>query len=800
MSTFNFDRYTIISPLGAGGMADVYLAHDPRLDRRVVVKVPKGERLNDAGRKRFDREAQAVANLENGPAIVALYDYGEHDGRPYLVMRYMMGGTLAERIEAGRFSLDQATPIIERIAQALDYAHVRRIVHRDVKPANILFDGDGLAYLADFGIATAPLPDAKESSEDTIARLTALGASPGTPGYRSPEQAQGVRDLDGRSDIYSLGVVLYQMLTGEVPEQASIPLIGAARPDLPAELQLILNRALARDRDARYGRASDMARDLSALLAGQPVAAAAAIPPASAAASSPTPVAAPVAEPAPVVEARPARPSPALLLLIGLTVVALGLSAFALVRGLRGDNATATPLVAVVTRVVENTPAPPSPAETATPDEPTPPPTPAETTAPSPAATDSPSPTAPQAVVAGPQPFTLGQTVRGTAIEGVRLGSGPRALIFVGGMAAGFAPSTVALARAAIDHFTLHPEEIPPDVTLVIIPSASPDAAGEPGGYDGRLNANGVDVNRNWDCQWTADPRWGRQLKPGSGGTAPFSENESRLLRDLILAEGPAAVIFWQARAENGLVSAGGCGEQVEVSAGVAAAYARGVGYELENYEDFIGQALNGDASNWLDSVGVPAASVLLTSFTDIDWPRHRDGMLTLLAEVAGGAPPVGGVAVTIPAARPTAAPPACAYDAGPRGAGLWATYRDRLGCATNAERRVFAVFQYYEGGTMIWREDLELVYVLYDGGDFATFAAAGPEEYFHSDLLKGSFGYLWNNNATVRQRIGPPEVMEMVAGDFTIQDFAGGVTFYFNDSGGQTVALLADESIWVMP
>jgi hypothetical protein len=232
----------------------------------------------------------------------------------------------------------------------------------------------------------------------------------------------------------------------------------------------------------------------------------------------------------------------------------------------------------------------------------------------------------------GPEALVLGATSRGTPIEAVRFGNGPRTVMFIGGLAAGFAPSTVALAEAAADHFTRNPDLIPESLTVFIVLSASPDAPVAPGNYSGRLNANGVDINRNWDCQWAADTLWQGELKRGSGGTAPFSEAESRILRDFIVAEDAAAVIFWQARAEGGLASPGGCGEGVEVSAALAGVYGLSAGYRVENFEDLTRQILNGDASNYLDSIGVPAVSVLLPSYSSsIDWENNLRGILAVL-------------------------------------------------------------------------------------------------------------------------------------------------------------------------
>jgi len=258
--------------------------------------------------------------------------------------------------------------------------------------------------------------------------------------------------------------------------------------------------------------------------------------------------------------------------------------------------------------------------------------TPIPTPTPRPQPTDTPQPTAIATPDAGPERIVLGRTGRGTPVEAVRFGNGPRTVMFIGGLPAGFAPSTVALAQAAVDHFSRNPALIPESLTVFIVLSASPDSPVAPGDYRGRLNANGVDINRNWGCNWAADTRWSGETKRGSGGTAAFSEAESRILRDFITAEDAAAVVFWQARAEGGLVSPGGCGERVEVSAALAGIYGLTAGYRVENFENLTRQILNGDASNYLDSVGVPAASVLLPHYSSpIDWQNNLNGILAVL-------------------------------------------------------------------------------------------------------------------------------------------------------------------------
>ncbi len=273
MSEKKIGRYTIKSELGRGGMATVYLAYDPVLERDVALKLLPNYFAHDPEfSARFEREAKTVAALEHG-SIVSMYDYGEDGEWPYFVMRLMKGGSLKERIAEGPMSLEEAAKIIERVAGALDKAHSKEIVHRDLKPGNIMFDEDGAAYLGDFGIV--------KLAENTES-YTRTGNTLGTPAYMSPEQADGKPDIDGRSDIYSLGIILYEMLTGSAPFThdsmprllimhltAPIPNALDARPDLPAGVQDVIEKAMAKERDGRYATAAAFADALKAAMKGE---------------------------------------------------------------------------------------------------------------------------------------------------------------------------------------------------------------------------------------------------------------------------------------------------------------------------------------------------------------------------------------------------------------------------------------------------------------------------------------------------------------------------------------------------
>jgi serine/threonine protein kinase len=273
MIASNIGRYEVKYEIAQGGMATVYHAYDPRFERDVAIKVLPTALLHDPQfRVRFEREAKMIALLEH-PAIVPVYDFGEENGQPYIVMRYMSGGSLTDRLKDGALSLAETSQMFTRLAPALDAAHARDIIHRDLKPGNILFDQYGNAYLSDFGIA-------RLASGGSTATLTGQ-AILGTPAYMSPEQVQGEKALDGRSDLYAMGVLLYQMLTGQVPYQSDtparvmmmhvlepIPNILEFNADLPPECEAVIEKAMAKDPDQRYSTANELASALESVARG----------------------------------------------------------------------------------------------------------------------------------------------------------------------------------------------------------------------------------------------------------------------------------------------------------------------------------------------------------------------------------------------------------------------------------------------------------------------------------------------------------------------------------------------------
>jgi len=269
-------RYRITRKLGAGGMADVYLAEDQELGRRVAIKILNGRHANDAQFiERFRREAKNAAAL-NHPNIVSIYDRGEAEHTYYIAMEYLDGRSLKELIVGrGPAPVNVSVEYARQILSALKFAHRHGIVHRDIKPHNVLVDREGRVKVTDFGIARAG-----------TSQMTEAGSIVGTAQYLSPEQARGT-EVDQRSDLYSLGIVLYELLTGQTPFDGDTPveiamkhLSATPRPpsqirrDIPRDLDLVVMRALAKDPAARYQSADEMEADLERVLRNAPVAAA----------------------------------------------------------------------------------------------------------------------------------------------------------------------------------------------------------------------------------------------------------------------------------------------------------------------------------------------------------------------------------------------------------------------------------------------------------------------------------------------------------------------------------------------
>ena len=263
-------RYRIEDQIGAGGMSTVYLAFDETLERPVALKVLDSDISRDPNAlERFRREARTVAQLSH-PHVVMVIDAGEDEGHPYIAFEHVSGETPKDRIRRGPLPVSEAVAYAIEIGRALDAAHERALVHRDVKPQNVLIDGEGRAKVTDFGIA--------RSLELEARQLTAAGRVVGTTDYVSPEQALG-QDVTRQSDVYSLGIVLYEMLAGEVPftgdnhvsvamkhVREGLPDVQRKRPATSAALAAVVERATAKDVANRYQTVREVMRDLEQVL------------------------------------------------------------------------------------------------------------------------------------------------------------------------------------------------------------------------------------------------------------------------------------------------------------------------------------------------------------------------------------------------------------------------------------------------------------------------------------------------------------------------------------------------------
>ncbi|UCC89399.1 MAG: protein kinase [Anaerolineales bacterium] len=404
-------QYRIVEQIGKGGMATVFKAYQPGLDRYVAVKILPAYYVHEEGfSERFVREAKAIARLDH-PNILPVYDFGQADGLSYIVMKYIAAGTLKDRL-GQPLALEEALNILKQIAAALDHAHDQGILHRDVKPGNILIDDRDWVYLSDFGLA--------KMVEGSV-QLTGSGVGVGTPAYMSPEQGQGMQ-VDRRTDVYALGIILYEMLTGRVPFEAETPMAVVVKqitspltlprvinPAIPKSVERVILKALAKDAGDRFARAGELAQALEATITRVGPAEAVATPtappvtghvpqPPPAVAYPPTVPPARVA-PSPAYQVQPVAKKSSLPMLVvagvaGLVVVGIVL-VVALILLLGRDRPGPTVPSAAVEITATLTPVPEALAvvETAEPTPPTATATPVPTESPSPTSTPLPTDT-----------------------------------------------------------------------------------------------------------------------------------------------------------------------------------------------------------------------------------------------------------------------------------------------------------------------------------------------------------------------------------------------------------------------
>jgi serine/threonine-protein kinase len=638
-------QYEIKQHIARGGMADVYLAHDSDLNRKVALKIMLPVLAADSQFvERFRREAQTAAQLDH-PHIVQVYGIGvTPTHQPYIAMQYIEGGSLQATLErvAARGELvgtRQALAIIGEMADALHVAHNAGIIHRDIKPSNILIRLDGAPVLVDLGIAAVAGGP----------KLTQTGTLIGTPHYMSPEQASG-KPLDGRSDIYSLGIILYELLSGRRPFEAEDPLavlhkqvyeepvpLHNLQPDLSPQTGDVVHRAMQKDPDYRFPTAADLRQAIHQAI--QAEGGTGVMTPAGVWRPQPTDdyrlSTSKIVRPSILAtgEARPRRAWPYALLPAILFFLLLAAYRFVPTLSFFSNGSRPTPTVDGANEpITTSTPAGPDENRVAVA-------VPTSTFVPLPTLTPLPTTTATATAMPtltpdlGPETTVIGHSVRNVPLEAVRFGAGANKIIFIGGLHAGFAPATVTLAQQAIVYFSDNQQEIPAAVTLYVIANANPDSQPGVGQLSGRLNANNVDLNRNWDCRWSQDARWRNEVIPGSGGPAPFSEPETQALANFIVDNAPAAVVFWEARASLGLSTPGACETRSQASEPLAQIYGLAAGYQIADFETLTDQELNGDGTNWLDQLGIPAIAILLPDYDDMDWNNNLAGMLAVLRD-----------------------------------------------------------------------------------------------------------------------------------------------------------------------
>jgi uncharacterized protein YraI len=833
-------KYLVQSEIGRGGMGVVYRGYDPALDRLVAIKVLPPALLNDAQFvQRFHQEAVLAARLQH-PGIVPIHDVGEQAGIHYIVMQYLEGTTLEDWLaRQGPLAPAQAKPILRQLAEALDFAHGRGVIHRDVKPANVMISPEGRATLMDFGLVRA--------AEGTS--LTRTGMVMGTPEYMSPEQALG-EEVDGRSDIYSLGIMLYKMLSGKVPFARTTPYaityahiheppppLRESRPDLPAALELVVNKALAKRREDRYPRARLLADDFDAAAAGKAVGAGAA---ARAAPAGVGPAPARTSTPGARTAAAGAGPprwvawvAGALVLLIAVAVITRLAS-----RGAdeaAGRTTSRAPAASTVEQGALNTE---TTAPTGTIAAVAGGTTPATETAPSGGAvTRTLSPTAIPRREATASPTAA--PVRGSGpsfgvrqgLDAVNVRSGPgTAYAKVGELKPG-QQYPVTGKNAAGDWLQFSFNGQPAWISTGVVAAggdlaAAPVVSVAPANGAVTLSMKPV-ANANTSDGYVNPPQGVRTL---SGVEFDLGAGESTTTQAGTLSGNPTQVNFATdvsgAQAVYLLLTGGNMYDRyqgqtvgqvrLDFASGASRTLDLVVGANIREWKQGSGvvTATTGQdlvevwtGANKFDSstavidrlkveVPAPLRNDRLTGVQIVDTSAETAGGLDPAINVlgvtvlAGQEAPQAQAAAVPPIAtpRPTSPPKACGAAAGPTFARLWK--RDVMGCPVGNEFGLTTAYETFERGWMVWRSDNQRHYALLDDGNYASFLyQLGEPPNFdcaEAEALgkpRRGFSQVWCKNPDVRARIGNATGDE-IGDSRPVQEFENGFMIYVKERG----------------
>lgn len=593
--------YHFLELIGSGGFGVVYRVHQASVDRQVAVKVILPSRAeSEYFNKRFDAEAHLVAKLEH-PYIVPLYDYWHDKDGAGLVMRWLPGGSLKDYLHSGHLPLDQITRLIDQIGSALTLAHKQGVVHRDLKPGNILLDNNQNFYLSDFGIAKDLIGDIYESS--------GFGVT-GSPAYLSPEQGLS-EAVTPRSDMYSFGVLLYEILTGShpFPDMSTtaqilhhisdpLPSILSFRPDLPPALDDVIQKMTQKLPRDRYPNMSALKRSYQRAIQSSP-----STSPQSTSAST---------TPSPLESRSPAGWSPSRAVLALAAGMLLMLVIFSAAAYFFWPQIFSPSL--------------PDPVPTSLPAAEQPP------SLPTGLPTDAP-------VI---ETFTIGASVEGRPLNVLRVGTGPRIVVVIAALH-GDEHNATSLVEILSQRFQY--KALPEDLTMYFLPTANPDGSHNAS----RFNSNGVDLNRNWDTSnWQSETQGPTGTVTLGGGSHPFSEPEtiavSSWLNELSIASPqPVIVLYYHsAYPPNGIVLpaytiVGGAQRSDPRSSLVAASYAYAVGAEFsEIWDSYI---ITGEALLWCGENQFICLDIELPSKDPLSTAATLNHEAALFAMVANAAP-----------------------------------------------------------------------------------------------------------------------------------------------------------------